>query len=66
MLARTVTLLGVITAAAALVMAIASIWLMLADPAAVAEAIGGGGRQTLVGALVAVIVEALEQVVRWL
>jgi len=66
MLARTVTALGVVMAAAALLTAIASIWLMLADPVALAHAIGGGGRQTLVGALAAVIVEALERVVRWL
>jgi len=66
MLARTVTALGAVMAAAALLMAIASIWLVLADPLAVADAVGGRGGQAFVEALAEVIVQALERVVRWL
>jgi len=66
MLARTVTALGAVTAAAALLMAIALIWLVLGDPVGVADAVTDRGGRAFVEALTAVIVEALEQVVRWL
>ncbi len=66
MLARTVTALGAVVAAAALLMAIASIWLVLADPVGVADAVAGRGGQAFIEALANVIVQALERVVRWL
>lgn len=66
MLARTVTALGAVTAAAALLMAIALIWLVLGDPVGVVDAVTDRGGRAFVEALAAVIVEALERVVRWL
>jgi hypothetical protein len=66
MLARIVTALGAAIAAAALLMAIASIWLVLADPVAVAHTVGGRGVQAFVEALAEAIVETLESVIRWL
>jgi len=66
MLARTLTALGAVTVAAALLMAIASVWLVLADPVTVADAVTDGGNRAVVEALAQVIVEALERVVRWL
>jgi len=66
MLARTLTALGAVTVAAALLMAIASVWLVLADPVTVADAVTDRGNRAVVEALAQVIVEALERVVRWL
>ena len=66
MLARAVTALGAVIAAAALLIAVGLIWLVLADPVAVANAVGGRGIPALVEELAEAIVEALEQVVRWL
>jgi len=66
MLARTVTLLGGAIAAAALLMAVASIRLVLEDPVAVADAVSGRGGQAVVQALAKMIIQALQGVVRWL
>ncbi len=66
MLARTVTVLGAAIAAAALLMVIASIRLVLEDPVAVADAVGGRGGQALVHAVAQMIIQALRGVVRWL
>ncbi len=66
MLARTVTTLGAVIAATALLMAIALIRLVLTDPIAVADAVGTRGDQAFVGVLAELIVRSLEQVIRWL
>jgi hypothetical protein len=66
MLTRAVTALGAGIAAAALLTAVALIWLVLADPVAVANAVGGRGIPAFVQELAEAIVVALEQVVRWL
>ena len=66
MLARMVTALGAVVAAAALLMAITSIWLVLTDPVTVASVVGGRGGQAFVEALAEAIVQALQQVIRWL
>jgi hypothetical protein len=66
MLVRTLSTMGAILAAAALVMAIASVWLVLADPVAVANTVSSRGVQAFVESLAEVIGEALRQVARWL
>jgi hypothetical protein len=66
MLARSVSALGAVIAAAALLMAIALIWLVLEDPVAVAGVADGGGSQAVIAALMDVIVQALERIVRCL
>lgn len=65
MLVRTITTLGAVAAAAALLMAIALIGLVT-DPIAVADAVGTRGDQAFVGALAELIVRSLGQVIRWL
>ncbi len=66
MLARSVTTLGTALAATALLLATALIWLVLKDPAAVAGAVDGGKAQTVIQAVIKVIVHALERVAQWL
>lgn len=66
MLARTLTASGAVVAAAALLMAIASIWLVLANPVTVADAVTDRGFQAFAQAVAEVIVEAVKYVVRWL
>jgi len=66
MLVRTLSTVGAILAAAALVLAIASVWLVLADPVAVANTVSSRGVQAFVEALAEVIGEALRHVARWL
>ncbi len=66
MLVRTLATLGAVIAAAALLMAIALIWLLLVDPVTAAHAVGSRGVEAFVEALAGVIAEALEQVIRWL
>ena len=66
MLVRTLTTVGAVIAVAALVLAIASIWLVLADPVAVANTVSSQGVQAFVEALAEAIGEALKQVARWL
>ena len=66
MLARAAATLGAVIASTALLMAIASIWLLLADPVTVAQTVGDRGVPALVEALWQATLEALVQVVRWL
>ncbi len=66
MLARTVTASGAVVAAAALLTAAASIWLVLANPVGVADAVAGRGSQGLAEAVGKAIVEVLEYLVHWL
>jgi ABC-type uncharacterized transport system auxiliary subunit len=66
MLVRTLTTVGAVIAVAALVLAIASIWLVLADPVAVANTVSTHGFQAFVEALTQAIADALKQVARWL
>jgi hypothetical protein len=66
MLVRTLATLGAVVAAAALLTAAASIWLVLTNPVAVANTIGSGGVRAFAEALAELIGEALKQVVRWL
>lgn len=66
MLVRTLTTVGAVIAVAALVLAIASIWLVLADPVAVANTVSSQGVPAFVEALAEAIGEALKQVARWL
>jgi len=66
MLVRTLSTMGAILAAAALVMAIASVWLVLADPVAVANTVSDRGVQAFVEVLAEAIGDALRQVARWL
>jgi len=66
MLVRALSTMGAILAAAALVMAVASVWLVLADPVAVANSVSDRGVQAFVEALAEVIGDALRQVARWL
>jgi len=66
MLVRTLSTMGAILAAAALVMAIASVWLVLADPVAVANTVSDRGVQAFVEALAEVIGDTLRQVAHWL
>src|SRR5512136_2637690 len=66
MLVRTLTTLGAVIAAAALLTSIASVWLVLADPVGVAQTVDSGGVQAFVEALAGAIAEAVGAVVRWL
>ncbi len=66
MLARSVGAVGGVIAATAVLMAIALTWLLLQDPAAVVDAVGGGGGRAVIEAVALAIVQVLQQVVRWL
>jgi hypothetical protein len=66
MLARTGIGVSGLVAAAAVLVAAATIWLMLTDPAAVADAVTSGGGRAFVIAVADLIIEALRQAVRWL
>ncbi len=65
-LARSVTAVGGALGATALLLAAALIWLLLEDPAAVAGAIDTGRGQAVVEAVLRVVAQALERIVRWL
>ena len=66
MLARTGIRVSGLAAAAAVLLAVATIWLVFTDPAAVADAVSGGGGWAFVTAMADLVVEALRQAVRWL
>jgi hypothetical protein len=65
-LIRTGVGLSGLLAAAAVVVAGATLWLVLTDPAAVAGAVSDQGMWALVGAVADVVASALREVARWL
>jgi len=66
MLARTSIGVSGLAGAAAGLLAAATIWLVFTDPAAVADAVTGGGGWAFVTAVADLVIEALRQAVRWL
>lgn len=66
MLVRTLSTLGAVIAATALLTSVVSIWLVLADPVGVAQTVHSGGVQAFVQALAEAIAQAVGTVVRWL
>ena len=66
MLARTSIGLSGFAAAAAVLLAAATIWLVFTNPVAVADAVTGGGGWAFVTAVTDLVIEELRQAVRWL
>jgi hypothetical protein len=66
MLARTGVAVSGLVAMVAVVTAAATIWLLLTNPAGVADAVASQGGPALVRALADAVVSALQQIARWL
>ena len=66
MLARTGVAVSGLMAVVAVMTATVTIWLVLTNPAAVADAVANQGGQALMKAVAEAIVDALQHLARWL